>query len=85
MWGGRVAGSVAGEPLLQELSVGAESLVRGMPEGPCGGKWSNVQILTSTHPCGLSIHESSSERPLSLDPLHVLLQAWGSSAETPVR
>lgn len=45
MWGGRVAGSVAGEPLLQELSVGAESLVRGMPEGPCGGKWSNVQTL----------------------------------------
>lgn len=44
-WGGRVAGSVAAEPLLRELSVGAESLVHGMPEGPCGGKWSNVQAL----------------------------------------
>lgn len=34
-WGGRVAGSVAAEPLLPELSVGAESLVHGMPEVPC--------------------------------------------------
>lgn len=40
-----MAGSVAAEPLLPELSVGAESLVHGMPEVPCGGKWNNVQTL----------------------------------------
>lgn len=40
-----MAGSVAAEPLLPELSVGAESLAHGMPEAPCGGKWSNVQTL----------------------------------------